>query len=513
MPAGRADGRIIERETIMNAPMTSLRVDYDKLFIDGGWVAPGAGQEAVINPATEEAVGSAPLGTVGDAERAIAAARRAFDEGVWSDEDRNVRADRMQKLFELVLARKDEAAGLMQLEMGFTRLNCEMQLGLLLTQIERTIEVARKDPIKPLAMIISDRLGGGGRAFGGGVVTRDPVGVVSAITPYNSGFLLGLVKALPAMAAGNTVVLKPSPFTPLQTMLIAEMVAELDLPPGVFNIVTGGTDVGQMMSADPRIDMVTFTGSDAVGAAVMAQASPTLKKVQLELGGKSPIVIRHDADLELGVAVALFGSMFQAGQGCSLTTRILVDNRIRPAFVEALGAAARQIKVGDPYDPTTFMGPLIREAAITRTQSFCKRALDDGARLVIGGDRPAGLDKGYYFEVTIFDDVRNDSHLGQREVFGPIAAVIGFDDDAEAVRLANQSDYGLGGGIISADKATAFEMALKMRTGQIQINGGPGGFHPDMPFGGYKRSGLGREWGEEGYNEFTEIKAIGFPAG
>jgi acyl-CoA reductase-like NAD-dependent aldehyde dehydrogenase len=246
---------------------------------------------------------------------------------------------------------------------------------------------------------------------------------------------------------------------------------------------------------------------------VMAQASPTLKKVQLELGGKSPIIIRHDADLALAVEVALFGSMFQAGQGCSLTTRILVDNRIRPAFVEALGGAARQIKVGDPYDPQTFMGPLIRESARTRTEDFCRRALDEGARLVTGGSRPEHLDKGFYFDVTIFDDVRNDSHLGQREVFGPIAAVIGFDDDDEAIRLANASDYGLGGGIISADKATAYEMALRMRTGQVAINGGPGGFHADMPFGGYKRSGLGREWGEEGFNEFTEIKAIGFPAG
>jgi acyl-CoA reductase-like NAD-dependent aldehyde dehydrogenase len=388
-----------------------------------------------------------------------------------------------------------------------------MQLGLLMVQLAKAVEIARKDPIRSLPLIISDRLGGGGRTLGGAVVTRDPVGVVSAITPYNSGFLLGLIKAFPAMAAGNTVVLKPSPFTPLQTMLIAEIVAAADLPPGVFNVVTGGLEVGQMLSTDRRIDMVSFTGSDAVGAMVMAQASPTLKKVQLELGGKSPIVIRHDADLEMAVAQALFGSMFQAGQGCSLTTRMLVDNRIRPQFVDALATAASRVKVGDPYDPQTFMGPLIREAARARTQDFCRKALDDGARLVVGGKRPAGLDKGFFFEVTIFDDVANDSHLGQREVFGPIAAVIGFDDDAEAIRLANASDYGLGGAIVSRDKATAFEMALKMRTGQVQINGGPGGFHPDMPFGGYKRSGLGREWGEEGFNEFTEVKAIGFPAG
>ena len=497
----------------MNAPVPKLKSHYDKLFIDGEWCPASAGEEAVINPATEEEVGSAPVGDAEDTRRAIGAARRAFDEGPWQHEDRNVRADRMQALFERAIARKEEAAGLMQLEMGFTRLNCEFQLGLLFRQLESAVEVARKDPLVPLKPIISEGMPGQPRAFGSAVVTRDPVGVVSAITPYNSGFLLGLLKAFPAIAAGNSVVLKPSPFTPLQSMLIAELFEEADLPPGVFNVVTGALDVGQLMSTDPRIDMVSFTGSDAVGSMVMAQAAPTLKKVQLELGGKSPIIIRSDADIGMAVQAALFGSMFQAGQGCSLTTRILVDNAIRPAFVEALSGAASQIKVGDPYDPETFVGPLIREAARERTEGFVKRALEDGAKLVAGGSRPAHLDKGFFFDVTIFDDVKNDSHLGQTEVFGPIAAVIGFDTDAEAIKLANESDYGLGGGIISADKATAFEMALKMRTGQIQINGGPGGFHPDMPFGGYKKSGLGREWGEEGFNEFTEIKAIGFPAG
>ena len=196
-----------------------------------------------------------------------------------------------------------------------------------------------------------------------------------------------------------------------------------------------------------------------------------------------------------------------------MTTRMLVDNRIRGDFVAALADTVAALKVGDPHHPDTFMGPLIRETARARTEDFCRRAVDEGARLVLGGKRPPHLEKGFFFEPTIFDDVANDSHLGQREVFGPIAAVIGFDSDAEAIRLANQSDYGLGGAIISEDRGTAFEMALKMRTGQIQINMGPGGFHPDMPFGGFKRSGLGREWGEEGFNEYTELKAIGFPAG
>lgn len=496
----------------MTSTPVALKTAYNQLYINGRWQAGSAGQEDVISPATEQTVGSAPVGGIADLEQALAAARAAFDRGPWADESRDTRANLMQRLFDQIIRRREEALGLMQLEMGFTRMQCDMQLELLFTQMTKFIEVACKDPLKSLKMITAPQPDGT-RSFGGAVTTRDPIGVVSAITPYNSGFLLGLMKAVPAMAAGNTVVLKPSPFTPLQTMLIAELVAELDLPPGVFNIVTGGPDVGQMMSSDPRVDMVTFTGSDAVGAQVMAQASPTLKKVHLELGGKSPLIIRHDADMEKAVMAGLFGFVFQAGQGCSMTTRMLVDNRVRADFVAALVSTVGALKVGDPYDPQTFMGPLIREAARARTEDFCRRALDEGASLMLGGKRPAGLDKGFFFEPTIFDNVTNDSYLGQREVFGPIAAVIGFDTDAEAIRLANESDYGLGGAIISSDRGTAFEMALKMRTGQIQINMGPGGFHPDMPFGGYKRSGLGREWGEEGFNEYTELKSIGFPAG
>jgi acyl-CoA reductase-like NAD-dependent aldehyde dehydrogenase len=490
----------------------TARYHYDELFIDGAWVRPDGGRDLVINPANEAAFGHAPVGTAVDAERAFAAARRAFDEGPWPHEARNVRANAMQKLYERVAARSNDILDLMRLEMGYTRAQCERQFGLAETQMKKFVAVAHQDPTKTLPLMTGTQAQGP-RSLGGGLVTRDPIGVVSAITPYNSGFLLGMMKCVPAIAAGNTVILKPSPYTPLQSMLIAELMAELDLPPGVFNLVTGGVEVGRLMSSDPRVDMVSFTGSDSVGCMVMSQAAATLKKVHLELGGKSPLIIRHDADMKLAVMAGIYGFVFQAGQGCSMTTRMLVDNRIRPAFVETLAATVGKLKVGDPSEADTFMGPLIRENARTRTEDFCRRALTDGATLVLGGKRPAALTKGFYFEPTIFDNVANDSHLGQREVFGPIAAVVGFDTDAEAVRLANASDYGLGGSIISQDAATALEMALKVRTGQIHINGGAGGFHPDMPFGGYKRSGLGREWGEEGFYEYTEIKAIGFPVG
>lgn len=489
------------------------RLSYDALFVDGAWSPPADGaSEAVINPATEAIIGRAPVGSAADCSRAIAAARRAFDDGPWPDLPKAVRAGAIRRLAYAVRARHDDIIELMRLEIGITRMQAEFQYQLAVVQVDKFIELAGRETVKSLPILISP-LPSGGRVMGGAVTARDPIGVVAGITPFNSGFLLGLMKAVPAMAAGNTVVIKPSPYTPLQTLLIAELVADIDLPPGVFNVVTGGNEVGEMLSADPRVDMVSFTGSDAVGAKVMAQAAPSLKKVHLELGGKSPLIIRHDADLEKAVMAGMFGFVFLAGQGCALTTRMLVDNRIRPDFVAAIAAAAAHVKVGDPVDDGTGMGPLIREAARTRTEAFVHRALEDGATLVCGGRRPDGLARGFFYEPTLFDGVANDSQLGQREVFGPVGAIIGFDTDDEAVRLANQSDYGLGGAIISRETGTAMNMALRMRTGQININLGPGGLHPDMPFGGYKRSGLGREWGEEGFYEYTELKSIGFPAG
>jgi aldehyde dehydrogenase (NAD+) len=496
----------------MNVAATGIRKQYDQLFIGGHFVAPGGGVEDVINPATEEAFGSSALGNVEDADKAIAAARHAFDEGPWPSTDRNRRADLMQKLLDQVIARREEVIELQMLEMGYTHFQCSLVYDLGIALTTRTIELARKDPTKTLPMIITPRPDGT-NALGGAILARDPIGVVVAITPYNAGNLLTLLKAIPAMAAGNTVVVKPSPFTPLQTMIVAEMVAELDLPPGVFNVVTGGIDVGKKLGSDPRVDMVSFTGSDKVGSEIIMQSAATIKKCHLELGGKSAMIVRHDADIEMAAMVAMMGFLTQSGQGCSHTTRMIVDNKIRPDFVAALARSIGGMKVGDPFAPDTFMGPLIRETACVRTENFCRRALEEGATLVTGGKRPEGLKRGFFFEPTLFDNVDNKSFLGQNEVFGPIGAVIGFDTDEEAIRLTNDTEYGLGGGIISRDIGTAMLMAKKMRTGMIYINGGPGGFHPDVAFGGYKRSGLGREWGEEGYNEFTEIKSILFPAG
>jgi aldehyde dehydrogenase (NAD+) len=338
------------------------------------------------------------------------------------------------------------------------------------------------------------------------------VGVVTAITAYNAPFLINLSKIVPALLAGNTMVLKPSPYTPFSALLFGEIASEIGLPPGVLNIVTGGPEVAQALTSDARVDMVTFTGSEAVGVAILGQAAPTIKKVLLELGGKSALIVRADADVQKAAMEGVFQVATHCGQGCALATRHLVHNSIRPAYVEMMKAIAGRIVVGDPADPATQLGPLIRGAARDRVERMVQMGRDEGAKLVLGGSTPAHLGKGFFYNVTVFDDVHNSMRIAQDEVFGPVASVIGFDTDEEAVQIANDSRYGLYGGIHSRDPAKAYEMALQLRTGGVVINGGLYRQN-DAPFGGYKRSGLGREYGAGWQHEYTHEKAIVFPIG
>jgi acyl-CoA reductase-like NAD-dependent aldehyde dehydrogenase len=342
------------------------------------------------------------------------------------------------------------------------------------------------------------------------MVRREPIGVVAAITAYNFPFFLDLQKLFPALVTGNTVILKPSIYTPFVALVIATAAEEVGFPRGVISVLTGGADIGRMLTCDPRVDLISFTGSDATGSAIMAQGAATLKRLHMELGGKSALIVRADADLEAAVTAGA-GSLGHSGQGCAATTRHLVHNSLRRRYVELLAEAVGAMKIGHPEDPAVTLGPLIRERVRARTEEHVEAALAAGARLVVGGRRPAGLHKGFFYEPTLFDDVDNRSRLAQEEVFGPVLAVIGFDSDDEAVELANDSRYGLSGGIWSGNLAAAFDMACAIRTGGIAINGGgapPGA--PIIPFGGYKRSGFGREWGVEGLNAFTEQKAISF---
>jgi acyl-CoA reductase-like NAD-dependent aldehyde dehydrogenase len=353
---------------------------------------------------------------------------------------------------------------------------------------------------------------GRSRLLGAGVKVREPIGVVAAITPYNFPFSVNMGKITQALAAGCSIVLKPSPYTPLEALILGEIAQEAGLPPGVLNIITGDADVGGKLTTDPRVDMVTFTGSDKVGAAIQAQAAPTLKRCVMELGGKSALIVRHDADIRMS---AVIGSAFtvHSGQGCALTTRHLIHNSVRREYVAALKAQVEKMVIGNPADPKVTIGPLIREVARKRTEEYVGIARDEGATLVAGGKRPEHLERGFFYLPTIFDDVLNSHRLAREEVFGPVAAVIGFDDDDEAVAMANDSDFGLSGAIQSADVPTAYEMALRIRTGSLTINGGTGApMESSYPFGGIKRSGYGRENGIEGIDEFTYIKTVGFHA-
>jgi acyl-CoA reductase-like NAD-dependent aldehyde dehydrogenase len=352
----------------------------------------------------------------------------------------------------------------------------------------------------------------GPRSLGGTTVVREPLGVVAGITGYNFPFLLNLAKITPSLLAGNTLVLKPSPFTPFSALLFGEVADEIGLPPGVLNIVTGGAEVGTLLTTDPDVDMVTFTGSETVGIAIATQAAATLKRVHLELGGKSALIVRHDADVARAARMAVFVLAINAGQGCAITTRLLVHQSRRAAFVDAAVAMARVIKIGNPADPGVMMGPLIRESQRAKVERLIQCGRDEGARLVHGGGRPADLPRGYFTDLTLFDDVQNRMTIAQEEIFGPVGAIIGFETDDEAVAIANDSRYALNGAIESEDAATAYEMAQRIRAGSVAINGGAGKM-AYAPLGGFKRSGLGREYGPDWLNEFTGEKSISYPVG
>lgn len=496
--------------------MTVPFADITQLYINGNWQAPSNGHEPIVNPATEAVIGEAPVGGRDNVEAALQAARRAFDEGPWP---RLTFGDRIEVIRRLRLGierRADEIRQLLIAEVGSSyMMMASAQFQGALDAIDYAIKLAGDlgpEP-SPLSLKKNPFQPGERDLFGAGVTVYDPFGVVLGITPYNFPFFLNVVKLVPAMLAGNTVVLKPSELTPFCALLLGELAEETGVPAGVLNIVTGGQEVGEELTRDPRVDMVTFTGSDEVGASIMKQAADTLKKVHLELGGKSALIVREDADVTEAATIAALNISIHAGQGCALLTRHIVHNSLRPAFVETVKAVLATLKIGDPADPEVVVGPLIRESARQKTERYVQLGLDSGARLVCGGKRPEGLDRGFFFEPTLFDGVENGSNLAQDEIFGPVGVVIGFDDDEEAIRLANDSRFGLSGAVMSADSAAAYRMALRLRTGGVAINGGTGDLFLQLPFGGYRRSGLGREFGPGWLKEYMQEKAITYPVG
>ncbi|BBX66427.1 aldehyde dehydrogenase [Mycobacterium saskatchewanense] len=487
---------------------TAARPQSYSLYINGRWVEGAATDPLVVlNPATGEPIAEVPNGTVADAQLAIQAARRAFDDGPWPRWSPRQRSTVLSRMAQRLRARYDDLVDLSIVEAGSTRtLAPSFQVGIPIERFTDVVErvLPRFDFETALLPLVTDSLGQG-------VVLREPAGVASLITAYNFPLFLNLSKIAPALAAGCTAVLKPSPYTPLEALILGEIAAEADLPEGVLNIVTGATDASHELTVNPMVDIVSFTGSVEVGRYVNRQAADTFKRVVLELGGKSANIICPDADLDRAAIDVVAGMTIHAGQGCSLLTRTLVHHSRHDELVERVTRTLGQLTVGDPADCATDMGPLIREAQRTKVEAMIARARDEGAEVAYGGGRPAHLDKGFYVEPTLLVNVDNRMNIARQEVFGPVGIVIPFDDDDHAVRLANDSDFGLGGGVWSADPVRAYTIARRLRTGTVSVNGGGGALHPDAPFGGYKHSGLGREWGGHGIAEFLEDKAVTWP--
>lgn len=478
-------------------------IDTYQLYIDGRWVEPENGRYEDISPATEHVIATAPDASINQVGAAIGAARRAFDEGPWADMTAADRANCLSQLGDALLKHADEFFALSQLEWGCIANERVMQVDGAAFMSMHAAQLATQ--------LADEEVTGIGA--GTTLLRHAPLGVVSVLTPWNFPHCLNVMKLNHALAAGNTVVLKPSPLTPLAGLALARIIDEnTDFPPGVVNVVTpSGVDAAKLLTTDPRIDMVSFTGSTVVGRQVMSAAGDTLKRLLLELGGKSACIILDDAQItdEMLQQMLFDCCSLHAGQACILHSRLLLPDSLHDDVVDRLAALARAVKVGDPTDPDVQMGPLISDAQRGRVEAHVAGALDDGARLVTGGHRPAGLDLGYYFEPTILDGVQADSVIAQEEVFGPVLSVIRYRDDDDAVAIANNSRYGLSGAVYGADVDRAVGVARRIRTGQIAVNGiGPGA----APFGGFKLSGLGREGGGVGgLHQYMEPMAIGVP--
>jgi acyl-CoA reductase-like NAD-dependent aldehyde dehydrogenase len=469
-------------------------IRYEHHYYDGTWQTPaGSDTIDVISSATEEPIGRVPRGTADDVDRAVRAARQAFDTH-WSETTADDRAGWLEKLSAAMKARVPQAAEAIAHEVG--------------TAIGYATRVQVEFPVSTLALnakLIREHVLE--HELGNSLIVKEPIGVVGCITPWNYPLHQIIAKVAPALAAGCTVVLKPAELAPLSALMLADAAHEIGLPPGVFNVVCGsGRVVGEAIVTHPDVDMVSFTGSVQAGSRVASLAGEGIKKVTLELGGKSAFVVLDDAPFEKAIPAGVNNCMQNSGQTCSAWTRMLVPRVRQTEAVDLAKAQLARLVVGDPFDPKTKLGPLASASQRETVLRYIEQGRQEGAELVAGGARPASLPKGFYVEPTLFANVDNRMTVAQEEIFGPVLAIVPYDTEDDAVRLANDSVYGLSGGVWGGTPERALGIARRLRTGQVDVNGGR--FNQLAPFGGYKKSGIGRELGPFALDEFFQLKAI-----
>ncbi|RZL84602.1 MAG: aldehyde dehydrogenase [Rhodococcus sp. (in: high G+C Gram-positive bacteria)] len=474
---------------------------FDRLFIGGQWVAPaGTERLGITSPVTEETIASVPSASIEDVDRAVSAARNAFDRGPWASASLEERLGVLGRFRALYAEQADTIAHLVTQEMGCPiTLSKVIQSGTPLAILDAYLELAREYPFRTI------RRSSGGCAL----VTKEPIGVVAAVIPWNVPQSVLMMKLAPALLTGCSIVIKPAPETPLDAYLIVEMLQQAGIPDGVVNMLPADRNASEYLVTHPGVDKVAFTGSTAVGRHLASVCGHDLKRLTLELGGKSAAIFLDDADLDSAVESLRYLSLRNSGQVCSLKTRLVVSRRRKQELIDRLTALVASMPVGDPADPATQIGPMVTARHRGVVEGYIQAGKDEGATVVVGAGRPDRLDRGWFVAPTIFTEVDPDMRIAQEEIFGPVLAVITYQDEAEAIDIANNSTYGLNGAVFTADLDHGMAVASRMRTGTVELNGNSAGFH--APVGGFKGSGIGREAGLEGFDSYVEPRAVGLP--